>query len=291
MRPTLLTIARRALEGPCALARGETLLIAVSGGPDSMALLHAAAKLSSQLGVRVAAHGVDHGLRAGAGAELDAAEAFARSLDVPTTRSRVSLARGGNVQERARLARYEALERAAREHGASAIATAHHADDRAETVLIRLLRGAGAAGLGVLRADGATPSGATRLVRPLLAARREDVLAHISRHRIPTAEDPSNADARYLRARVRHELLPLMAELSPGIVDHLNALADDLLGAENAPIRLPRRALVAIAELARARSESATVRLPKGLVVSYEGPIVRSKRRGPNPSLDGKHRT
>jgi tRNA(Ile)-lysidine synthase len=291
VRPTLLTIARRALEGPCKLGRGEALLVAVSGGPDSMALLHAAARVCPPLGVRVAAHGVDHGLRAGARAELDAAEALAGSLDVPFSRSRVSLARGGNVQERARLARYAALDRAAREQGARAIAAGHHADDRAETVLIRLLRGAGAAGLGVLRADGTTPSGATRLVRPLLAARRDDVLAHISRHQIPCANDPSNADPRFLRARVRAELLPLMAELSPGIVDHLNALADDLLGGENAPIRLSRRALVAMAELARAPSSSATVRLPRGLVVSYEGPIVRSKKRGPNPSLDGKHRT
>ena len=98
--PSLVTIVRRALEGECALPRGATLLVAVSGGPDSMALLDAVARVAPKLGLGVFAHGIDHGLREEAAAELDLAEAHAASLDVPFARTRVEVARGANVQAR-----------------------------------------------------------------------------------------------------------------------------------------------------------------------------------------------
>jgi tRNA(Ile)-lysidine synthase len=126
------------------------------------------------------------------------------------------------LQARARTARYAALELAAERAGGAFIATAHHADDRAETVLLRLLRGSGPRGLAVL-----PPVAGTRL-RPLLRAGRSDVLLHLRRHGVPFAADPSNRDRRHLRVRVREELLPLLHELSPGIVAHLNALSDML---------------------------------------------------------------
>jgi tRNA(Ile)-lysidine synthase len=102
------------------------------------------------------------------------------------------------------------------------LATAHHADDRAETVLLRLLRGSGPRGLAVL------PPRAGERIRPFLRAQKSDILAHLARHRVPFAEDPSNRDRRHQRVRVREELMPLLRELSPGIVTHLNALADAL---------------------------------------------------------------
>jgi tRNA(Ile)-lysidine synthase len=105
--------------------------------------------------------------------------------------------------------------------GAGRIATGHHADDRAETLLMRLLRGTGARGLAVLQ-----PLEGDR-IRPLLRARRVDIDGHIARHRVPHAIDPSNRDPRFLRARVRMELLPELERLSPRIVEHLCALADD----------------------------------------------------------------
>jgi tRNA(Ile)-lysidine synthase len=236
--PTLLTLVRRALEDEGLATRGDVVLVAVSGGPDSMALLHALAWLRPKLGYELVAHGVDHGLRAEATAELNLAEAFARNLGVPFARTRVRVPEGGNLQARARHARYEALRAAAHAHGARRIATAHHADDRAETVLMRLLRGTGARGLAVLpprsgvARSGFETSGCESLIRPMIRARRADVLAHVARHAIPHAHDPSNENPRFLRTRIRREVLPLLEELNPGIVAHLCALADQLAGGD-----------------------------------------------------------
>jgi tRNA(Ile)-lysidine synthase len=205
---------------------GMTVLVAVSGGPDSMALLHVMARLGSRLGVRVAAHGVDHGLRPEAAGELAQAAALARDLGVPMGTTRVEVTPGGNLQARAREVRLAALREAARGAGAERIATGHHADDRAETVLMRLLQGSGVRGLGCL------PARQGELIRPFLRARRSDVAAHLLRHRIGAAEDPSNTNSRFLRARVRGEVMPLLESLSPALVTHLNALADDLISLE-----------------------------------------------------------
>jgi tRNA(Ile)-lysidine synthase len=194
-----------------------------------MALLDVLAHLAPKLGFELAAHGVDHGLRPEAAAELHIAERHAARLDVPFDRTLVQVAPGGNLQARARTARYLALEKARRKHGATLLATAHHADDRAETVLLRLLRGSGPRGLAVL------PPRADARIRPMIRARRSDVLLHLARHEVPFASDPSNRDPRFLRVRVREELVPLMSDLSPGIVDHLNALADALLSGELTP--------------------------------------------------------
>ncbi len=281
--PTLLTFARRSLSrgGEIALARGSRLLVAVSGGPDSMALLDVAARLSKDLRFSVVAHGVDHGLRPEAKDELDLAAAVSTTLGVPFGRSTVEVPRGGNLQARARRARYEALAAAARREGATIIATAHHADDRAETVLLRLLRGAGPLGMAVLPARAPfplPPAESLELVRPLLRARRRDVVAHLVRHRIPFASDPSNHDSTFLRARVRAELMPLLEELSPSIVLHLNALADQLSAErrENGPpLALPRATQDALARLLALRGSlpraSARVWLPGGLIVTAEG--------------------
>jgi tRNA(Ile)-lysidine synthase len=188
-----------------------------------------------KVGFELVSHGVDHGLRPEASAELDLAAEHAERLGVAFARTTLSVPPGGNLQARARAARYGALEVAQQAAGAALLATAHHADDRAETVLLRLLRGAGPKGLAVL------PARAGSRIRPLLRARKVDVLAHLERHRIAFAEDPSNRDRRYLRARVRDEVLPLLVELSPGIVGHLNALADALVAGDEdeALARLP----------------------------------------------------
>jgi tRNA(Ile)-lysidine synthase len=264
--PTALTLARRALVDEARVARSTRMLVAVSGGIDSMVLLHVLSRLGERLGLTLFAEGVDHGLRPEAGAELDRAERFAEQLGVPFGRSCVKLAAGGNLQARARSARYAALRARARELGASLIATAHHADDRAETVLLRLLRGTSPRGLGVL------PALSGDLVRPLIRARRADVEAHARRHQVPFSEDPSNRDARFLRARVRHELLPLLVELAPGIVSSLTALADELAVAESTergaplelPVRLGRAQRRELSRMLAEPSSSARLRLPGG---------------------------
>ncbi len=227
--PTLITLVRAALRDDGLVPRGTIVLAAVSGGPDSMAMLHVLALLRGRLGFGLFAHGVDHSLRAEAAAELDLAEAFARALDVPFGRTRVAVAPGGNLQARARTARWQALLAAAAAAGAGRIATGHHADDRAETVLIRLLRGTGARGLGVL-----PPCDGIR-IRPLYRARRADVDAHIARHHLAYTVDPSNRDPRFLRTRVRHELVPALERLSPRIVEHLCRLADEMSQGRKTP--------------------------------------------------------
>ncbi len=264
--PTLLKTLVRTVREECDLPKGGCVLVAVSGGGDSMALMDALAKSMRVLCIRLVAHGVDHGLRVGAAAELDQAEAFASTLEVPFTRSRLALPGGSNIQQRARVARYAALREAAAAAGAAVIATAHHADDRAETVLLRLLRGAGPRGLAVL------PPRAGDLVRPLIRAPKDRIVAHLQRHRVPYAEDPSNRDPRFLRARVRHELLPLLQALSPGIIEHLNALADQLSHPEISrltkdaalPTRLNRAQLEGIERASRLGRRGARIRLGEG---------------------------
>ncbi|HEY8088023.1 MAG TPA: tRNA lysidine(34) synthetase TilS [Polyangiaceae bacterium] len=202
------------------IPRGSRVVVAVSGGPDSMALLHVLAGLRSSHAFGLFAHGVDHGLRAEASVELDRAEDFSRSLDVPFSRSNLQVTPGGNLQARARTARWTALRTASSRAGADRIATGHHAEDRAETLLLRILRGTRPQGLGVL-----PPCDGDR-IRPLFRARRADIDAHVGRHHVPFSVDPSNRDPRFLRSRVRYEILPRLEHLSPRIIEHLCALAD-----------------------------------------------------------------
>jgi len=221
--PTLLRLVERCLKDDCQLAPGARLVVAVSGGPDSMALLHALHLQSKNFGFELLAACVDHGLRPEAADEVRLVERCCGAWGVEFRALELGLVGGANLQERAREARYEALWALAREHFGSEVflATAHQKDDRAETVLLRLLRGTSLAGLGVLAPrDGA-------LLRPAIHADRHAVLAHLERHAVPFATDPSNRDPHYLRVRVRHELLPLLRELSPGIVEQLVDLSEE----------------------------------------------------------------
>ncbi|MBI4703490.1 MAG: tRNA lysidine(34) synthetase TilS [Deltaproteobacteria bacterium] len=282
----MLALAYRLIRDERLFGRGDLVLCACSGGADSLALLDALALLQRRVGHRVAAVGVDHGLRPAAAAELDLGAKLAARHGVPFERMGLCVAAGAGLQARAREARHLALQSAALRLGAAAIATGHTADDRAETLLMRLLRGAGPRGLAVLPARApapvtapgeTTPGRRIDLVRPLLRARRSDVLAHLGRRGLGFAEDPSNADRRFLRVRVRRELVPLLEELSPGVVAHLCALAD-MLGQDPAG-RPAAAALVALGRAQRLQIErqhrlgrrGARVRLPGGrdLVVRF----------------------
>lgn len=299
--PTLLTTVRRTLVEECSLSRGERLLVAVSGGGDSVALLHALSRLAPGLGISLVAHGVDHGLRAGSRAELDLAEGLSARCGVPFGRTALRVTPGGNLQARAREARRKALEVAAEECSATRIATAHHQDDRAETVLIRLLGGAAPHGLAVL------PPMSGMWLRPLVRVKKSAIVAHLERHRLAFADDPSNRDPRFLRVRVRHELLPLLRELSPAIVDHLTRLADELgalgpdpvtrvLDDSGAPIPLRRahaqalRRALRLGRPARIRlSEDREIHVDPGSGQICQVPVGEAKRRrrGPKPEAGG----
>lgn len=270
--PTLLTLAHRLVRDERLFERGDLVVCACSGGPDSNALLHALALLRRRIGHQLLAVGVDHGLRSAAPQELALAQAVAEQQQVPFEGHRVDVEPGGNLQARARSARLGALQRVAAREGARAIATGHTADDRAETVLLRLLRGAGPRGLAVLPPQAASPvstpaGGAVDLVRPLLRCRRADVMAHLERHELCHAEDPSNRDKRFMRVRVRHELLPLLEQLSPKVVEHLCALADMLAQADQpdgAVAELSRAQRQALARAIQLRNSGATVRVRGG---------------------------
>jgi tRNA(Ile)-lysidine synthase len=240
-RTRLLHAVRAALAAPPAVTAGEHVLVALSGGPDSTALLGALAALAPGGGWRVTAAHVDHGLRGVASAaDRDLATQVAASLGVPLVVRCVRVSTGGNLEGRARRARLRALAVIATECDASRIALGHTADDQAETVLLRLVRGAGRGGLAGMRARRG------RLIRPLLACTRADVRRFLAEQGIPFAVDGSNADLRHARNRMRRLVLPLLAaEFHPRLVPALASLAgrlrdeDDVLAAlaaERAPL-------------------------------------------------------
>lgn len=182
--------------GIARLAPDGRLGLAVSGGPDSMALLHLAA---AAIPGRVEAATVDHGLRPEAAAEAALVARACAGLDVPHRTLAISVAREASIQAAARRARYQALAAWCRDRGLASLATAHHADDQAETLLMRLARGAGLSGLAGIRES--RDLGGVLLIRPLLGWRRAELAAVVAD--TETVADPSNDDPRYDRARVR----------------------------------------------------------------------------------------
>jgi tRNA(Ile)-lysidine synthase len=231
------------------------LVVAVSGGPDSVALLRALREARG-VGPLVVAH-LNHQLR---GSESDGDEAFVRelcaglSLDCRCQRidvRAVAEARRENLEAVARRLRYEWLTDVAGETGAGWVATGHTADDQAETVLHRLLRGTGLKGLrGIAPRRDLAPGVA--LVRPLLATTRAEVMTYLNAIGQSYRQDSTNLDPALTRNRIRHRLLPLLAaEYNPEIVAglaHLAEQAEEVYAAEEARAH----ALLAAAELPRA---------------------------------------
>ena len=232
-RPSpLLRAAARVLRD-AGVGPADHLLVAVSGGPDSIALLVALAELARTGGWQVTAAHVDHGLRGPEGAsERTAVAAVAASLGVALVDRQLALEPGSGLEVRARRARHRALVSMAEEVAATRIARGHTADDQAETVFLRLLRGAGRGALGGMRAARG------RLLRPLLASTRTDVRHFLADRRVAFVLDRSNADLRHARNRLRRMVVPILAaEFNPRVGSALAALAarlhdeDDLLDA------------------------------------------------------------
>ncbi len=218
------TIARHAM-----LARGDRVVAAVSGGMDSMVLLHLLSRLREVWDLQLWAAHLHHGIR-GEEADRDAAcvREWAGRLQVGAIVERVDVprllrtgGRGHSMQEVAREIRYRFLEAVADRVGASRIALGHHRDDQAETVLLNLLRGAGPRGLGGI------PPVRERIIRPLIEVERAEIEGYAKAHDIPSVVDSSNTTDHYLRNRVRHHLLPLLAaEFNPRIARALATAAD-----------------------------------------------------------------
>ena len=203
------------------LPRDARVLAAVSGGGDSVALLHLLHRFAAGQGLSIVVGHLDHGLRRGSRAERIFVERLARELSLPcvSDRREVGQARrkDESPEEAARRVRRRFLMDAATKTGAALIATGHTLDDQAETVLMRLVRGAGATALA-----GMAERGPGRFVRPLLHLERQMLRRWLQRRRVSFREDPSNRDLRFDRNRVRRLVLPVVQEtLNPRAARHL----------------------------------------------------------------------
>ncbi len=213
----------------------ETVLVALSGGPDSMVLCHLLRRLADERGLTLVAAHLDHGLRPESAAEAQWVDRQMLTWDVPLLTETASITlRGQGLEAAARAARYDFLTKTAAEVGANAVALGHTADDQAETFLLRLLRGAGTTGLSAmrpLRAEARADGSKLRFIRPLLLARRREILDYAAQHAVPWLEDPSNQDRSLTRNRLRLDFLPALAQsFNPRLVETLGRTADLLAG-------------------------------------------------------------
>ena len=203
--------------------RGQHLLIAVSGGPDSTALLSLLHKLRSSWCLSLTAVHCNYGLR---GAESDDDQAFVESLcqqwEIPLHVRRIEMRKHrASLQASARDLRYTVMTEIAETCGADRIAVGHTADDQAETVLLWMLRGAGLTGL-----SGMPACRNHLIIRPLYETRRRDILVYLHEEGVSFRQDSSNAKSLYLRNRVRHEVMPALQRVVPSTVEVLCRLAD-----------------------------------------------------------------
>ncbi len=206
----------------------DRVLVGVSGGPDSMALLHILIKMKSDLGITLAVAHLNHGLR-GDESDRDAdfvlqtteklgLECYLEKENIPEYRQRHGL----STEQAARRIRYAHFYRLAEIHGFNKIALGHHLDDNAEMVLMALFRGSGPLGL-----SGIPPVREGKIIRPLMGLTRSDIMAYLQDAGLDFVIDGSNADTTYLRNRVRHRLLPLLKEeYNPAVTGSLNRLSE-----------------------------------------------------------------
>lgn len=202
---------------------GETVLVAVSGGPDSVVLLHSLLSLRTNLGIELHVAHLNHSIR-GQASDSDAEfvgrlaqglgiPATIQKIDVPTIRETLHL----SMEEAARLVRYDFLEKCAMEFGAARIAVGHNADDQVETVLMNLLRGSGIGGLSGM------PPVRDKIIRPLIQTRRAQIEEYLNEHSLQYITDATNLVPEYTRNRIRLQLLPMLrseynVELDSGIL-------------------------------------------------------------------------
>jgi len=219
----------RTLRRHAMLAGGEAVLVAVSGGADSVALLHLLASLATEWRLRLHVLHVDHQLRTESATDAEFVRALGARLGIPVDVATITVDRRDSLEAAARAARYAALETHAARVGAERIALGHTADDQAETVLMRLVQGAGVRGLSGI------PPVRGPIIRPLIELRRSALEAELRRAGLTWVEDQTNRDPKFLRNRIRHELLPLLsASYNPEVAAALvrtASLARETIGA------------------------------------------------------------
>ena len=241
------------LRAACALPSAGGLALACSGGLDSIVLLDLAAAHRRRTGQVLTVLHLDHGLRPESAADAAFVEAAAVHLGLPCLTHRANLRTGPGLEARARDARYAFLVDAARSVGARHVLTAHHRDDQVESIVLRLLRGAGPRGLRGMPASRRLASG-LRLLRPLLHVRRELLRAHAEGAGLAWREDLTNADLTLARNRVRHALLPRLRAILPDADARLLELSRAAAGIADAlasAARAPRAAVIRFRDPAR----------------------------------------
>lgn len=216
-----------------AFAAGELVIVAVSGGSDSVALLHLLKRSQEALGIDLHVASLNHGLRAEAGQkDLEFVACLAARWRLPCTVGQADIPRlskvwGIGIEAAARRARYAFLARVAREQGSASVAVGHHALDQTETILMNIARGSGISGLRGMRVVSQAPNQrGLRLARPLLRVAKNELEDYCRQRNLPYRIDESNADIGYRRNFVRHEILSRLTRLNPDVLRAIERLAE-----------------------------------------------------------------
>ncbi|WP_042171289.1 tRNA lysidine(34) synthetase TilS [Paenibacillus gorillae] len=232
----LLQQVRSTAEQEGLWAKGDALIAAVSGGPDSMALLHLLSRLAAEQDLTVTVAHVNHGFRkAESAAEAKMVEQYAAQLGLAFEMTELDMPAyieetGMNPSAASREKRYAYLLETAERRGAATIALAHHGDDQAETVMMRLLRGTGLTGLSGMAIKRREKN--VQLIRPLLRMNKSDLMQYCSEHEVPYCLDSSNNERYYFRNVIRLDVLPYLTQFNPQLSQSLRKLAD-VAGAED----------------------------------------------------------
>ncbi|MFF2484463.1 tRNA lysidine(34) synthetase TilS [Paenibacillus sp. NPDC058071] len=210
--------------------RGDRIVVAVSGGPDSMALLHLFSRLAGEEELTILAAHVNHGFRKEESAlEAEMVRTYTAELGIPFEMTVLDMPAyieetGMNPSAASRERRYAFLHEAAERFGADSIALAHHADDQAETIMMRLLRGTGLTGLAGMQTRRREKN--VELIRPLLRMNKSDITGYCERHGVPFCIDSSNNERYYFRNVIRLDVLPYLSEFNPQLSRSLRRLAE-----------------------------------------------------------------
>ena len=303
----ILRAARRTIAQNAMIRSGDSILVAVSGGADSMALVHVLVALAPGLSARLAIAHLNHGLRSKeADRDAEFVASVAQNLNLPLFLDKIDTR---NHQERYRLSpeeaarnvRYDFLNRVAEKNGFTKIAVGHHLDDNAELVLMFLLRGSGPLGL-----SGMPPVRDSKIIRPLIDIKRSKILEYLALKNLQYVSDSSNTDFNFLRNKIRHELIPQLARnYNPNIVNTLNRLASvarseeswidtivdplyhrALMKENTASVRLSQESLEYIPLAARRRVIRKAIKRVKGnlrrIAFSHIDAAVRLALKGPH---------
>lgn len=253
-KSVLLKKVLQAIQKHRLINNGDRVLAAVSGGPDSVALLYVLYALKDELGIKLHVAHLDHGLRPDSAKDGRFVETLARRLNIPCSVARInlkSISKKGSLEEICRNKRLEFLFRTAQKIKADSIALGHNRDDQAETVLMRLLRGTGLYGLKAILIK--RKIGKFTLIRPLVCAGRKEILAHLKQGGIHFRIDASNLEDVYFRNKIRNNLLPLLeakynknirevlaniAETAGADYDYLNTQAEQVFKKMRGKIKL-----------------------------------------------------